>query len=123
MTVLICGSRYWAKPGPIGVLVAGLAAIHGAENVTVLHGGARGADSMAGAAAAQAGVLCNVYHADWPTHGKAAGPRRNQWMLEDGKPEMVFAFTDGLQNSPGTADMVARARKVGLPVYIIGRAP
>lgn len=52
------------------------------------------------------------YKADWDTYGLAAGPLRNQRMLDEGKPDVVLAFPGG----KGTADMVARARKAGVRV-------
>lgn len=122
MRVLICGSRTWTKPIPTDVVVGGLASVYGATNVTVIHGAAKGADSMAASAAHRHGVDCEDYPADWDTHGKAAGAIRNQRMLDEGRPDVVFAFTDDLAASKGTADMVRRARKAGLPVYVIGRA-
>jgi hypothetical protein len=122
MRVLICGSRDWSKPIPIDVVVAGFAAVYGAAHVTVIHGAARGADSMAASAAHRVGVACEDYPADWATHGKAAGFIRNQRMLDEGKPEVVVAFTDDLATSRGTSDMVRRARAAGVPVYVMGRA-
>lgn len=119
--VLICGSRHWDKAGPINMLVGGMADFYGAHLV-VMHGAARGADSMAASAAARRGTACEAYPADWDTHGKAAGHIRNQQMLDEGKPDVVFAFSDDLAASRGTSDMVRRARKAGLPVYVVGRA-
>lgn len=49
-------------------------------------------------------------------YGKSAGPIRNQTMLDDGKPDLVLAFPGGR----GTADMVAKAEKHGIPVRRIG---
>lgn len=80
MRVLICGSRDWSKPIPIDVVVGGFAAVYGAANVTVIHGAARGADSMAASAAHRHGIDCEDYPAAWATDGKAAvtpaGPAR-----------------------------------------------
>lgn len=56
------------------------------------------------------------FDADWSTHGRAAGPIRNQRMLDEGRPDMVIAFPGGR----GTADMVRRARKAGVPVKEVG---
>jgi hypothetical protein len=53
--------------------------------------------------------------ADWNTHGRAAGPIRNQRMLDEVKPELVVAFPGGR----GTADMVRRAREAGVNVYLV----
>lgn len=44
-----------------------------------------------------------------------AGPNRNQRMIDEGKPELLVAFPGGT----GTADMVRRCRKVGIPVKVI----
>jgi len=61
-------------------------------------------------------LWCAGYPADWDTHGKAAGPIRNQSMLDQNPGiELVIAFPGG----KGTADMVARARKKGIPVVEI----
>lgn len=48
------------------------------------------------------------------TNGKAAGPIRNQRMLDEGKPDLVVAFPGGR----GTADMVRRAKAAGVPVRL-----
>lgn len=57
-----------------------------------------------------------TYQADWKTHGKAAGPIRNQQMLDEFKPDAVVAFPGGR----GTADMVRRAEKAGVKVIHLG---
>jgi hypothetical protein len=58
-----------------------------------------------------------VFPADWETHGRAAGPIRNQAMLDEGKPYLVIAFWDG--KSKGTLDMISRATRAGVPVKIV----
>jgi hypothetical protein len=57
-------------------------------------------------------VRRSIYPADWTRHGKAAGPKRNQLMLDKEKPDLVIAFPGG----KGTADMVARAKAQGFKV-------
>ena len=79
--------------------------------IVVVHGGARGADALVAEAAGAKGHPIEVFHADWDTHGKAAGPIRNQQMLDAGA-DFVIAFPGGR----GTADMVRRAREAGVPV-------
>src|SRR6266536_1924225 len=65
-------------------------------------------------------VELRVYPAQWDQHGKAAGPRRNQLMLEGGKPDVVWCFISRpLDESRGTADMVRRARAAGVPTYVV----
>ena len=63
--------------------------------------------------------FAEVYVADWKIYGKSAGPRRNQKMLDDGKPTIVIAFHNDIDNSKGTADMIARAKKLGIPTEIL----
>jgi UDP-N-acetylmuramoylalanine-D-glutamate ligase len=53
-----------------------------------------------------------AFPADWKTHGKAAGPKRNRQMLDDAKPDLVVAFPGGR----GTDDMVNKAKSRGVPV-------
>jgi hypothetical protein len=57
-------------------------------------------------------VPIDVYVAQWKKHGRAAGPIRNQRMLDEGKPDLVVAFPGGR----GTADMIRRAERAGVPV-------
>lgn len=91
---------------------------------TIIHGGARGADTLAAGFAKASGKAVVEFKADWAAHGRAAGPIRNQRMLDEGRPDHVIAFPGGR----GTADMVARARAAGIPVQIVsdedaGRGP
>lgn len=110
MRVLVCGGReYGATPSERAAVVTVLAALRG--DVTVVHGAAPGADSEAGQAAEILGLRVEKYPADWATHGKAAGPLRNQQMLDTGI-DLVIAFPGGR----GTADMKGRARLAGVVV-------
>lgn len=87
-------------------------------DVVVIHGGARGADRMAGAWARlmkRYGVKEAVFNADWRTNGRAAGPIRNQQMI-DSKPDVVLAFYMEGAGNVGTSDCVKRARLAGLRV-------
>ena len=76
---------------------------------TLIHGGAPGADALAASWALANGLSILSFVADWKTHGRAAGPIRNQQMIEE-TPDLVIAFRGGA----GTADMVRRARDVGI---------
>jgi len=77
----------------------------------VLSGCAPGADTL-GTEWAEAKGIQVARPADWNTHGRAAGPIRNQQMLDEGKPELVVSFPGGR----GTADMVRRVRAAGIEV-------
>lgn len=56
------------------------------------------------------------YAADWTQYGNAAGPMRNQAMLELGKPTEAHAYP--MKGSRGTWDMIRRLRDAGVPVTI-----
>ena len=83
------------------------------KNLVIIHGGAKGADTLAGYWAVNNGVPVEEYKAEWDKYGKKAGYLRNQKMLDEGKPDLVVAFPGG----PGTAMMVKIARKAGVPVH------
>lgn len=79
----------------------------------LIHGGARGADSLADAWASKNHVVRLPFLADWEMYGNGAGPMRNTRMIVEGKPDLVIAFPGG----NGTADMVRQARKAGIEVF------
>jgi hypothetical protein len=58
------------------------------------HGGAKGADTIAGLIARELGKFVTEFPADWNRYGKGAGPIRNRQMLDEFRPEVVFAFVD-----------------------------
>jgi hypothetical protein len=77
-----------------------------------MQGGARGADALAKDwAMTHPDIKRFEIKADWKRYGNAAGPIRNQRMLEWG-PDLVVAFAGGT----GTAGMAALARAAGVPV-------
>lgn len=122
MKALFCGSRDWTDAVAIELAMDGLmaqAARQGTD-LTIVHGGADGADALAATAAFNRGLGVQLYAADWARYGRAAGPLRNQQMLGDGQPDIVVAFSHDLSVSRGTADMVRRARQAGVPTYVIG---
>ncbi len=121
--VLICGSRDWSDYTFMRLALAKFEAKHGLMEV-LIEGCADGADRMAGHRWAnnlskmEQSVTVEHYPALWDLHGKAAGFIRNQQMLTEGKPDAVIAFSKNLATSKGTSDMVRRARKAGVPVWI-----
>lgn len=110
-TWLVCGGRDFADGAMFEFLMSQLVAAKGLP-AKVVHGAARGADSMADEWARDFALEVAAVAADWQTHGRAAGPIRNQKMLDEHKPNLVIAFPGGR----GTADMVDRARKAGIDV-------
>ncbi len=120
--VLICGSRDWDDRAAIWAVLWGLELVHDDEGLTIIEGGAKGADREADLwckNVARKSTAHEQFPADWAKHGKAAGPIRNQRMLE-AKPDVVWAFVSKpLAESRGTHDMVTRARAAGIPVYVV----
>lgn len=77
----------------------------------VIHGAASGADQMASHWARVNHIKEIACPANWKEHGKAAGPIRNQQMLDNYKPHLVIAFPGGR----GTADTIRRATQANIP--------
>ena len=110
MRLLACGGRDFQDERQLRAWMN--EAVDGHDKVVEIHGDARGADRLAGEIAARVGVPIVTFPADWTRHGAAAGPIRNQTMLDSGKPDLVLAAPGGT----GTADMVRRAVRSGVPV-------
>jgi len=90
------------------------------SQITIIHGGARGADSLAGDLAAELGCKVRVYHASWQVYGKGAGPIRNRQMVDE-NPDIVhcLAFHDDLEGrSRGTLHMARYAKQNGISVNV-----
>lgn len=110
MRVIVCGGRDFKYET---TLCAALDRFHASTPISLLiHGGASGADKLAGFWAKRSGVPVKVFPPDWLQHGPSAGPRRNRQMLDEGKPDCVIAFPGG----KGTADMCRRAEAAGVTV-------
>lgn len=80
-------------------------------DITIITGGAPGADCWAFEWAVVNWADSREFPADWKKHGRAAGPIRNSQMLVEGKPDLVVAFPGGV----GTADMVKKAKRAKIP--------
>lgn len=118
MKVLVCGGRDYADYARV---IAELDQYH----ISALAEGGhrvrergktiytRSADALAYRYAAFRGIPTSTYCAKWRELGYAAGPIRNQQMLDDFQPELVVAFPGGT----GTADMVRRAKAANIPVH------
>jgi YspA, cpYpsA-related SLOG family len=114
--VLVCGGRDFSNGL---LLVETLNALQMSDDVSVvIHGGAPGADSIAGLYALGRDIPIEVYHAEWKRYGKHAGPIRNQRMLDEGKSDVVVAFPT--EKSRGTWDMVRRSKDAGVGTHVVG---
>lgn len=111
MITIIAGSRDATRAG---VFAAMTRCPWTAEITEVVSGAARGADTFGEEWAAVAGVSVRRMPADWTTHGRSAGHRRNDDMAAVA--HALVAVWDGI--SPGTKHMIAAARKRGLRVFV-----
>ena len=102
--ILICGDRDYKDWMQVREYLDTIS-----RTAIIIHGGARGADSIAGNLATYLNMKVIKYPADWDKYGKAAGILRNQQMLNEGHPDLVVYFHKDLENSKGTKDMVTRA--------------
>jgi hypothetical protein len=128
MRVLVCGGRKYREREKVFVVLAGLHRDHGP--LTVIQGGATGADALAREWCYRFTGRVRMINepAEWDdlSHPDArivtrrdgsqydanAGSRRNQRMIDDWQPDLVVAFPGG----SGTADMIRRAEKAGVQV-------
>ncbi len=114
--VLVCGGRHYNDRDHVWNTLNAIDVQRGPISV-IIHGAASGADTE-GMIWAQCmgnmgrGTKHLPMAADWHTHGKAAGPIRNQRMIDAGNPDLVVAFPGG----KGTADMVRRAKAAKIEV-------
>lgn len=85
------------------------------DDITVISGTASGADRLGEVWAKANGLNLLRMPADWKTHGKSAGYRRNVEMAEVA--DACIVFWDG--KSRGSKHMIDIAKKKGLPLRVV----
>ncbi len=80
----------------------------------IVSGGAGGADSLAQVYAREFAIPILIFYPDWKQYGKAAGPKRNQQIVDNC--DIVVAFPVG--DARGTNDTLNKAHKVNRKTYI-----
>lgn len=114
--LLVTGSRTWTDYSVIrDVLYISFLQLGGnSEPITLVHGGAKGADSMAGEIwARNSGMPVEVHRAMWEMFGRRAGFQRNQEMVALGA-DLGLAFIK--DSSAGASQCAALAEAAGIPV-------
>lgn len=120
MRVLVCGGRDFYDWIMLEDFFEGFDRTLDIE--MIIQGEASGADKLAKQWAKYQGVETMDFPAIWRNvlaNGKFnpnAGPERNQKMLDEGKPDLVVAFSGG----KGTANMVKLAQAAGIEVIKVG---
>lgn len=84
------------------------------DEVVVICGQARGADTLGEQYAKEKGFTIDYYPAQWKPYGKRAGYLRNEQMAQVA--DALVAFWDG--ESRGTKSMIELAKQYGLRVRI-----
>lgn len=115
-TVIITGSRNWTD---YKALFSALDLEHQREPITLLvEGGADGADDLGRRWAVKNNIPVVTVPADWKTHGKSAGPKRNIAMLVQYPEARVVAFPE--VSSVGTVHCMKQAMIRGMRVVNYG---
>lgn len=107
--ILVTGSREWDDPQAIFDVLAE----YNYGQVTLVHGAARGTDTIAARIAAAFGWRIEVHPADWRNLGKSAGFIRNAAMVAAGADVCLAFIRDG---SPGASHCAHLAEQAGIPV-------
>lgn len=87
---------------------------HGKPSV-IISGGCKGADKLAESYAHERKIPIIVHSPDWYTYGKAAGPIRNNLIINDST--FVIAFPE--INSVGTYNSINLAKQNKIPTLIV----
>lgn len=114
MNVIIAGSREFTNSEVMFRTVRRLKEKY--ADLTIIAGGARGADRMAARIAGLMDVPVREFMADWHNLGKAAGYKRNEVMASVG--EMCIIFYANGPKTAGSMHMENEARKKGMPVHV-----
>jgi hypothetical protein len=116
MYILVCGSRSYSDYGTLSSILD----LYDIDEI--IHGGCRGADTLADRYARDKGVAVTIFPAHWQLYGKGAGLRRNGDMVKylvskqvEECDVIVLAFDP---SGPGTKSTVNLATKSGLKVIV-----
>lgn len=123
MKVLVFGSRKWVDQAVVERELKKLP-----PETVLVHGAAPGADNIGGFVGKQLGFEVRSYPADWERYGRAAGPIRNQQMLDAEHPDKAGVHLDlalCFHKDPGlgigSADMNRRLEKASVEVRVFRR--
>lgn len=128
LRIVVTGGRNYTDKFQVARSLEAVRQKHGIS--VLIQGEACGADALCKEWAEGNGVEVLPYPAKWSdlSHSDAlirkrrdgtqydarAGGRRNQQMIDEGKPDAAVAFKGG----SGTADMCRRLRQAGVPVWM-----
>lgn len=120
MKILVCGGRHFNNYSVLEyVLDNQIDNCNVYNNLEIVSGGCKGADTLAIEYATRNSIPYKVFNADWTKYGKSAGPIRNKCMIDYIKKDtsVVIAFTSN--KTIGTRNTIQLARKENIPVIEI----
>lgn len=104
--LLVSGGRDFRDADLLTQHLDNLVADQDKKQILIVSGGCRGADLLAVKYAKARGINYIIVQAQWRNHGSAAGPRRNQRMIDQYRPHAAICFPSPA--SVGTWDCYRR---------------
>jgi hypothetical protein len=131
MVVLVCGGREFRDYEQVKRVLAVVCGWSETGHITIVNGGARGADQLSTLWAQEHGEKYREFLVaddpedavakgavyDWKTYPNIAGFLRNQYMLDASKPDQAVAFA----GQGGTHDMLTRLFYAGVNTWVVGK--
>lgn len=114
--LLVTGSRDWTNKTLVEMALEDARHFLG-EDTVLVHGGAVGADTICANVWSKWGLPVEKHPANWGKHGRAAGPIRNQEMVDLGA-DLCVGFVLPYPKGRGTRDCLKRASEAGIECYI-----
>lgn len=114
MKIIIAGGRDFKPSRDDWFMLRDLLLSNGCTEV--VSGGASGADKAGEIVGERLGLPVRVFHAEWNTYGKMAGPRRNKLMAEYADAVIL------LPGGRGTDSMRNEAKAAGLKIIYDSQA-
>lgn len=108
MRIVVTGGRDFTDRE---MVVSAMSALGVGDGDVIVDGCASGADTLCAEVASKLGAKIEPHPADWKRYGKAAGPLRNNEMIDSGC-DFLLAFPGGR----GTSECKAYARRRGVRV-------
>lgn len=121
--IIVAGTRtfsdYELLRNKLDDFISKLKQKHPDKQVVIITGAAKGADQLGSFYARNHNIPLKEFPADWTTYGKAAGPIRNQQMLDFALHEIpvLIVFWDG--ESRGTKNMMNIAKRHNVQTEIV----
>ena len=119
--LLVTGGRDYSDALKVDLILGKYLKLAGpaVTDLLVIHGGARGLDTLAAEWCDRKGVPCIAMKAPWTAYNKAAGPIRNSWMIKYTNPTHCHVFPGG----SGTEGTHKKAVEAGLVVRVTKANP